>query len=488
MSLAELEARIRRESAFIDFPNRSWMPAANGDNTNKYDVVIIGAGQSGLAAAYGLLRERVTNIIVLDSASKGQEGPWTTFARMITLRTPKMLSGLDFGNPSLSPRAWFEAQWGADAWEKVTKIPRELWQDYLAWYRCVLDIPVLNDSKVVAISPLSGGLVVRTMTGDAFFARKVILCTGLDGSGRWEVPSVVADALPKDRYAHTADAIDFEALIGKRIGVLGNGASAFDNAATALEYGAASVSLCLRKNTFPRVNVHKWMETPGFLGQYASLPDLQRWRIMRYITSVSQPPPQDTFWRCRNYGNFSLHVGSPWTRVAMEGGDIVVETPKEQLRFDFLIAGTGISANVKLRPELAEIADEIAIWHDVFTPPPDEVDPYLGRAPYLGPGFEFVEKRPGAAPYLSRIHNFTYGATLSMGLSASSISGMRYGIPRLIRGVVGDLFREDAEAHFQSLLDYDEKEIVTLDLPDDRALVPVVAHPGRGKSRGLAAR
>jgi cation diffusion facilitator CzcD-associated flavoprotein CzcO len=54
-------------------------------------------------------------------------------------------------------------------------------------------------------------------------------------------------------------------LRGKRIGVLGNGASAFDNAATALEEGAGRVDLCLRKDVFPRVNAHKWMEFAGFL-------------------------------------------------------------------------------------------------------------------------------------------------------------------------------------------------------------------------------
>jgi hypothetical protein len=61
-----------------------------------------------------------------------------------------------------------------------------------------------------------------------------------------------------------------------------------------------------------------------------------------------------------------------------------------------------------------------------------------------------------------------------MGLSAASISGMKYGLPRLIQGVVGDLFREDADYHFQNLSDYSDLEITTLELPEDRALVPVV--------------
>ena len=49
--------------------------------------------------------------------------------------------------------------------------------------------------------------------------------------------------LPARAYAHSADDIDFRRLAGKRMGVLGVGASAFDNAATALEAGAARVDL-----------------------------------------------------------------------------------------------------------------------------------------------------------------------------------------------------------------------------------------------------
>ena len=186
---------------------------------------------------------------------------------------------------------------------------------------------------------------------------------------------------------------------------------------------------------------------------------------------MSQPPPQDTLWRCVNFPNFAIKIGAGWNKVSVDDGAVAVETPKGRMTFDFLICGTGISSNTKSRPELAALSRHIATWNDVFTPPPGEEDAYQGAAPYLGPAFQFLEKTPGAAPVLGRIHNFTYGATLSMGLSASSISGMKYGLPRLIRGVVGDLFREDADRHFEDLLAYAEEDITTLQLPEDRSLV-----------------
>jgi cation diffusion facilitator CzcD-associated flavoprotein CzcO len=473
MSLPDLEARIRHELTFTEYPSRPWMPVGSRPG-HVHDVLIVGAGQSGLAAAFGLMRERVTNILVIDRAAPGREGPWTNFARMLTLRTPKILSGLDFGNPSLSPRAWYEAQFGGEAWAQLGKFPNAMWQAYLDWYRRVLNLPVQNNVEAMSIGPIDDIVGVTTADGRVLPARKLILCTGLDGSSQWAVPKFISASLPKARYAHTAEDIDFATLAGKRIGVLGNGASAFDNAATALEHGAASVTLCLRKPEFPRINAHKWMESAGFLGHYWSLPDRDRWRFMRKITSMSQPPPQDTLWRCVNFPNFAIETGANWTAAALDGEAVVVETTKGQMRFDFLICGTGIAYAPQLRPELRGIAEHIATWNDVFTPPPGEEDAYLGAAPYLGPGFQFTEKVAGAAPWLSRIHNFTYGATLSMGLSAASISGMKYGLPRLIAGIVGDLFREDADYHFRNLCEYTDLEITTLDLPEDRSLVPVV--------------
>lgn len=474
--LDSLAQQVKRDLERIAYATRSWSPPMVRDDRRVLDVAIIGAGQGGLATAFALRRLGISNVHVFERARHGGAGPWMTFARMITLRTPKHVTGPDLGIPSLTPQSWYEARYGSAAWEALDKIPKSDWQAYLDWYRDTLDVPVAHEHALEDIAWEDGLAVLEFALASGgrrrVFARKVVLATGIDGGGKWYVPPFIADHLPKSRYAHTHEAIDFAALKGKRIGVLGGGASAFDNAATALEAGAGAVSLCVRRETLPRINPYRWMENAGFLAHYAALPDLTRWRFMRHIFSLNQPPPQDTFWRCSRHEVFRFHGGAPWQAAAMDGDEIVITTPKGEMRFDYLIMGTGFEIDLSLRPETAGFAGGVALWRHRFTAPSGEESPMLGSYPYLGRHSQFLPHNTMTpeAPLLSSIYNFTFSATISMGLSGASISGMRFGVERLARGIANDLFVQDGEAHLESLLAYDTEELTSLTAP-----------PGEGK-------
>jgi cation diffusion facilitator CzcD-associated flavoprotein CzcO len=467
MTLTDLEARVHADLACLDYPAHPWVPGRSHEGQAVLDVLIIGAGQGGLSTAFALLREKITNILVVDKAARGEEGVWTTFARMITLRTPKHVCGPDLGIGSLTPRAWYEARFGEAAWQGLGKIPRERWQDYLNWYRHVLDLPVRNETAIVAIEPRGDLLAATTDGGEVLLARKIVLATGIAGSGAWHIPDFIENNLPRAQWGHTSETIDFKALAGKRVGVLGAGASAFDNAATALENGAGRVQLCVRRRRLPRVNPYRWMESAGFLGQFADLPDLMRWRFMRHIFTMNQPPPPDTVARCAAFPQFSAHPGTPWLDARMEGDEIRIAVPGGELAFDYVIIGAGFVLDPSRRPELRAFAPFIAKWGDRFTPPPGEEDATLASYPYLARSFAFTEREPGTAPALANLHNFTFGATPSMGLSGASISGLKFGVRRLVDAISRDFFMEDAEAHYLSLLRYDEHELTTASWPDD---------------------
>jgi cation diffusion facilitator CzcD-associated flavoprotein CzcO len=462
--LDALSRQVKRDLELLDYPRRPWVsPRKTAAGHPVYDVVIVGGGQSGLTAAFGLARERVGNVLVVDKNPLDRAGPWLNFARMRTLRTPKYLTGPDLGIPSLTPRSFYEAQFGEGSWATLGLIPKELWASYLSWFRETLSIPVEPETSVGALSydeaegcfavPCAGPQGERTL-----FARRVVLATGIDGSGQWRVPRQVSEGLPPHLYAHTRDDIDFAALRGKRVAVLGAGASGFDNAATALESGAAEVHLLFRRPQLVNVNPYRWAEFVGFLKHAADLPDADKWRFISQILRMGQLPPADTLARAQQHPAFHLHAGAGWKTVTARGDSVEIVSESGTFLVDFVIVATGFVTDLTTRPELAQLEPHIARWADRYCAPEAEQHEDLARHPYLGSGFEFTERVAGTAPYLSYLYNYTFGGLLSMGFGGASISGLKYSAARLVSGITRSLFLEDRALHYQGLCGFAETE------------------------------
>ncbi len=474
--LEALERRARHDLDCVNYPASDWVPPRTHHGTPVVDVLIVGGGQSGTSLAFRLSRERVTNVRVLERNPAGEEGPWVTFARMKTLRTPKEVCGPESGFASLSVRAWWEAKFGEQSWAELGRIPKELWNDYIGWLRRITGVTVENGVEVTDIEPLSDDLLAVTATSDGkserIIARNVVLATGIEGCGRWLVPEMFKQALPRACYAHTSEMIDFDALKGRRVAVIGAGASAFDNAAEALEHGAASVSLFIRRKQIPTVNPNRWMEFTGFLRHFGDLDDARKWRFVKLLFDRNQPPPQDTYERCARFPGFAIHTGSPVLRAAHDithdGGAVTLTTPDGDQMFDFVIIGTGFGVDLAARPELSRFADQVATWSDRYQPPAEERHPLLGGFPYLSDCFQFTEKTPGSAPYLRHIFSYSFAAMPSLAGSAG-ISALKFGLDRLSRGITRELFLADADRYYDSLAAYDEAELT---LEPDAASTP----------------
>lgn len=453
MSLADLEHRVAHDLACLDQGGGDWVRSRDG----VYDVVIVGGGQSGLSAAFGLRRERIGNILVIDENPAGYEGPWDTYARMRTLRTPKALTGIDLGVPSLTFRAYWEAQHGIEGWDALDKISRHDWMAYLRWYRRVLDLPVRNECVLELVEPIGRGVHrLHLKGGESLLARKVVLATGIQGGGQWHVPGFVAKALPASRYAHTSQAVDYTALAGKRVAILGGGASAFDNASAALEAGVAAAHVFIRRAELPRVNPIRFMERVGLMPRYPAFDDAAKYAVMASFFARNQPPTSDMFARAAAFGGFELHVGSPWTTVEEVDGAVRVTTPKGAFDYDFLVLSTGLVTDPALRPELRLVADKVARWADRFAPP--EQHAVIDAHPYLGAGFEFLPRDDRDADALHGLFAFNYSALISHGLSAAALSGLKYAIPRLVKGVADQLFLDDEDAILADYHAYAEEE------------------------------
>jgi len=426
----------------------NWVPERAGID---HDVAIVGGGQSGRAFAFALRRAGIARITVIDGAAdEGKAGIWRTAARMHKLRTPKSLPGPELGIPALSFQAWYEAKHGQAAYAEIDRIRRVDWAEYLDWYRRVVGVPIRFRTQLAHIEPagdhfrlhleIEGIAKVET-------ARKIILANGFLGGGGAFIPRIISDKISPSLYAHTAHRIDFGALRGRQIAVIGAAAAAFDAAGMALEAGAKSVDLFVRRAAIPAEPVIRVRGYPGAYDNYFELPDAVRWQQAFRFRSVGSTPPSDAIERAIKHPNFHLHLGAPWTAARIEEGRIAAEAGGRNYRFDFAIAGTGYFVDAAARPELADFASEILSWGHRFVPPGDQVDAELAAHPYLGAGHEYLERTPGSGPYLRNIHVFNPAAFVSFGLPIGDVPSFKRDIPSVVRRISRDLFFADFDHH-----------------------------------------
>jgi len=422
--LDALEKRLAEDLSLLELPAKPWVPARMHDGAPVRDVVVIGAGMCGLAATAKLVLSGINNVVAYDAAPAGLEGPWATFARMETLRSPKSLHGPALGLPQLTFRAWFTAQWGSDAWASLDKIPKNQWMDYLIWYRRVLALPVQNGVRMTAIAP-AGDLIALDLEGAQWFTaqwgadawasldkipkhqwmdyliwyrrvlalpvqngvrmtaivpagdlialdlegaqtgrvytRHLVLATGRSGLGGFAVPDFLK-GVDSGYWAHSADDIDFTALKGKRLAVIGAGASSMDNAATALESGAESLDLLIRRKEMPRINKMTGIGSQGVVHGMHQLPDAWKWKFVDYTATTQTPPPRGSTLRVSRHANARFLLDCGINSVQEDAGELLIDTTQGLLRYDFLIAATGFSNDFSGRPEFTSLAPHIRRW------------------------------------------------------------------------------------------------------------------------------
>lgn len=461
IGLAQLERQLSLELSRLELPAKSWVPLHHYNGQPVLDVAIIGGGMAGLTAAAALMHVGIS-AQVFDKAPKGYEGPWATTARMETLRSPKQLTGPALGIPSLTFRAWFEAQFGDDAWAQLDKIPRLQWMDYLRWYREVLNLPVQNEHEVLEVTLVQPKLVALRIKHaeqeKVVYARRLILATGRDGLGGPSVPDF-ASGLPAHLWAHSSDPFDYSTLKNKKVGVIGAGASAMDSAATALECGAKSVDMLIRRATIPSVNKGKGSGNPGIMHGFYSLPDEWKWRIRHYINEQQVPPPHNSTLRVSRHDNAYFNVGCTIERVDTKGDQLLVYTNQGVFELDFLFFATGFKIDWHLRPEYASFAPYVRTWAERFQPARGQEDAELSACPDLGENFEFKVKPDAPIKDLSHIYCFSYPAVATHGNVSGDIPAISEGAQALARGIAGSLYQEDIEHFYQQIEAFSEPEL-----------------------------
>ena len=458
--LPALEARLTQALEILNHPPRDWVPVTTGpDGQPVSDVLIVGGGMNGLAAAFALRRLGIVRIHQVDARPPGQEGPWLDYARMEYLRSPKHLTGPALGLPDLTFRAWWTAQFGEDGWARLGYITRQDWAAYLKWYGRVTGANVVSETRLTGLVPVNG-LIAADLDGPdgprRVHARQIVLATGREGQARPRIPAPFAPFLG-DGVQHSSAPLDVAALAGRRVVVIGLSASAFDNACAAAEAGA-EVTLLGRADVVPTVNKMKQSVYPGFAHGFPDLPDAERVAWLRGVATARVAPPRHTVQRAARAG-VQMVLGAETQSVERDDAGLNLATTNGAFTADLVILGTGFQFDFTGVPELAGVAGRTLLWRDLPGAADGPEDEFL-ECPALGPGFE-LRPRPGAEPDgLGQIRCFTHAAQPSLGNLANDIPQASEGAERLARAVASALFVQDHAHHRASLLDYAEPELL----------------------------
>ena len=256
--------------------------------------------------------------------------------------------------------------------------------------------------------------------------------------------------------------------------MIGAGASAFDNAAAALEAGA-TVDLLCRRDSPQVVQPYRWLTFAGFLRHLSDLDDAWRWRFMRAVLSMREGFPQATWDRCARHAGFVLREGAPVLDARATPAGIVLDTPGGPIEVPISWSRRPGSRPIS-RPGPSSPASPATSrpGRTATVRPPARRTNGSDACPYLAPDYAFTEREPGLTPWTADIHLFAIASTMSFGPSGSSINAMTTAVPKLVSGLTRGLFKADLGRHWASFQAYRVPQAV-LRRPDDLPLRPAAA-------------
>ncbi|MFB7593354.1 NAD(P)-binding domain-containing protein [Streptomyces sp. NPDC056160] len=205
------------------------------NSTHEVDVVVVGAGQAGLAAAHHLRRtgfEPDRDFVVLDH-SPGPGGAWQ-------FRWPSLTYGKVHGMHALPGMELT----GADPARPSADVIGE----YFAEYERMFDLRVRRPVDVRAVREGPGGRLLVETSKDVWSTRALISATGTWDRPFW--PRYPGQETFRGRQLHTAQYAGPREFAGQRVIVVGGGASGTQHLMELAPYAAATTWVTRRPPVF----------------------------------------------------------------------------------------------------------------------------------------------------------------------------------------------------------------------------------------------
>ncbi|WP_069083641.1 flavin-containing monooxygenase [Pseudomonas sp. TCU-HL1] len=289
-------------------------------NTPVQDVIVIGAGQAGLACGWHLQRQGLNFLILDKQALPG--GNWRNYYDSLELFSPAAYSSLP-GLPSPGTPAHYPRR------DEVVH--------YLEQYASHFQLPVRQHTEVTRVLHSEGRFDLRTADRQRFSAKAVIVASG--AFSRPYLPAIPGIGGFQGRLLHSANYRNVETFRGQRVVVVGAA-----NSAVQIAYELAQVTnttlatreaIRLVPQRFLGIDFHTWLKWTGL-------------EKTRWLNDQSTPVLDDGTYR-KALKTGVLQRKPMFTRVAPSG---VVWADGQHEAVDSLIFATGFRPNVPFLDDL----------------------------------------------------------------------------------------------------------------------------------------
>ncbi|RKN41274.1 NAD(P)-binding domain-containing protein [Streptomyces hoynatensis] len=288
-------------------------------------VLVVGAGQAGLSAAYHLRRRGLApwrDFVVLDH-SPHPGGAWQ-------FRWPSLTFGRVHGLHSLPGLALAEV----DPHPDPERPSAEVVGGYFAAYERAFDLPVLRPVRVTAVREAGDGRLRAETTAGEWTAHALINATGTWERPFW--PRVPGQETFRGRQLHTAQYRGPAGFAGRRVVIVGGGTSAVQHLLDVSEVAAGTTWVTRRP---PAFREGSFGEVEGRAAVALVEERVRRGLPPGSVVSVTGLPLTEALARARERG--LLHRQPMFERVTPDG---VAWADGRTLAADTLLWATGFRA------------------------------------------------------------------------------------------------------------------------------------------------